>query len=1349
MNSPVMAEQKQVFRYLQKVEIYDFQALSRNASHIYMKIIAGRTVHTSCTYEINPQSVIIWPMSPDWVDLGASTVVEFQVYRRSRVPLKPGRLLGHVKKPISDVAGNSSAHQPHQIYVHSKYSVLTIPNGPSPTVGKVFKAMEPIRSIPIMLGEAVSTIKHDNENIQSDSELLHQMEPARLTSGLIVEALASTQIVTTRTEGPAARTSNKIHYLRKVEVHGLVALPVKHRLYLEITIGITSHMTSACKIPSQTVLNWTYPINLGAYDGSIIVKFELFINPKTPLMRKESLGWAEQRNSAFPLSGDTTISLMKNDKLVSSLKVFLSDDISQVAAELMQDTPVPKASLDGIGKFLDAMDPIKDMIDMIADAHPAAKLAWSVVSMGMNLLREQIETDEIVRKLYVSMLSAFEQASRHEILQNRENLKPVYDALFQHTVECSIFIKGYVENKSWAGQISRGFLSGKAEEFCDGFQDLRDQLLSNVVAENLSVTLAVLEKVDEIDMHQLLQDLRPSMSLRPKSKCMEGTRTETINYLMDWIAECNGGGRNRLGAFIRYDHIAYRDTSHLITSIAYSLGMYDTRIGTTISTVLRRNRAVLSMAASSASDQFRILLQEPLESLQDLANEGPLVIIIDGIDEGDASEEMLAVLSRGFAVTRFALDTASEPVNKDIRFYIQAKFNDLPSDIDFEKACKELYAVDELTRRANGLFQWAATVCSFIKELPCISRLEALLSRDVPKDATDSLTTLYTTALNTIVSELPGRNEDLRKCMLAVLGAVIFAQTRPGMTHESLSIVLSPKDPKPQVILAKLGSVLQTTEERGGFIQLIHKSFADFLINPSRHEERWFIDVEGQKRKFARQCLLSLTDFLASWEPNFDIPMLYSKLRRDRTAMALSNQLSKWLQVTFIAGKLGDLLDEIRNVLIWVNRLATDMDCSLRRLTFHACQYAELELLPKLREEPPIGPSEAQVHWNNILPYAPYWVPGWTPRFSVSADSQILVATQSGGSDAIIMSWHINVSVQEKPTPKPISSFFNLEESLKNSQYDALGCLVTRSAVADYRSVIDSKSNSQAHWEVIGRYSDVALTSESTSAFISIHDVQTSCSHHYVFRGLTTYDLLLYATGIIIIDTQALVLMRIDVNATGRGVPRLWIRINEGDASQSGYTSLRSSDDSWQEPDHSSELEYHFYYHTSWKSHFVVSKDGLTLGHLQQQSYDDRRTFRCWSTTTGTILFTQEITSLRELSVNATTFSIMAPQSDKLFLHVVPSETDNIRGNMAPLQVDFAPRIFVPRLAVFSDEKKIAYVTTEDMFILDVQTKREIFHHPFQHGYGEMPSDIVVTPDGKTLITVHTWAIRTWRIDAL
>ncbi len=125
----------------------------------------------------------------------------------------------------------------------------------------------------------------------------------------------------------------------------------------------------------------------------------------------------------------------------------------------------------------------------------------------------------------------------------------------------------------------------------------------------------------------------------------------------------------------------------------------------------------------------------------------------------------------------------------------------------------------------------------------------------------------------TIRVQTPRSDEDLIKCILDVLGALMLARIPPGMTPEALNIVLSPKDPNPRVILAKLGSVLQRNEENGGFIQLIHKSFDDFLTNPLRCKERWFIDIEAYRRKFSRQCLLSLTDFLVSWMPDSDIPI--------------------------------------------------------------------------------------------------------------------------------------------------------------------------------------------------------------------------------------------------------------------------------------------------------------------------------------------------------------------------------------------------------------------------------------------------------------------------------------------
>ncbi len=38
-------------------------------------------------------------------------------------------------------------------------------------------------------------------------------------------------------------------------------------------------------------------------------------------------------------------------------------------------------------------------------------------------------------------------------------------------------------------------------------------------------------------MKTLLQELRPRQELGPKLTCMPGTRVETINYLLRWIAE--------------------------------------------------------------------------------------------------------------------------------------------------------------------------------------------------------------------------------------------------------------------------------------------------------------------------------------------------------------------------------------------------------------------------------------------------------------------------------------------------------------------------------------------------------------------------------------------------------------------------------------------------------------------------------------------------------------------------------------------------------------------------------------------------------------------------------------------
>ncbi|SJL17581.1 uncharacterized protein ARMOST_21133 [Armillaria ostoyae] len=467
----------------------------------------------------------------------------------------------------------------------------------------------------------------------------------------------------------------------------------------------------------------------------------------------------------------------------------------------------------------------------------------------------------------------------------RLRLQGIYNSLFKQTIECAIFVEGYAKK----GEIEHLFkmdVSGQAEKFHQAFVDLKNRLSMGFAKEAVFVTLGVQKSVDVL-------------KLGPKSRCMQGTRVETIKEMVSWIAQCDGGtmwcrglagtgksslmgtlhdllttdigGRSRLAAFVRYDRIEYSKASKLITSIAYALGMFDDRIGRAISLVVQTLPLVVTL---SLSLQFQHLLCHPLESLPDLVDGGPLVVVIDGLDECDASDDMLAVLAEGFGpklsfmrlilssrpVLRMAkafegrdhiyplhLDTSLESVNRDIQFYLERELA-IICDNAFQEKCKELDAVNELTARVSGLFIWAATVARFVHAFPGISRLQALLDTKLPSDATEALTILYRTALDTLVSE-PGANVDIKKYVRSVLGAVLVTKTPPGMTEDVLdNIVLGKGSPPAHHIVSMLGS--------------------------SRCGDEWFVDVTLHRKAIAEQCQTISKSFLKTWSPtesNMDI----------------------------------------------------------------------------------------------------------------------------------------------------------------------------------------------------------------------------------------------------------------------------------------------------------------------------------------------------------------------------------------------------------------------------------------------------------------------------------------------
>ncbi|KAK0235058.1 hypothetical protein EDD85DRAFT_65629 [Armillaria nabsnona] len=608
------------------------------------------------------------------------------------------------------------------------------------------------------------------------------------------------------------------------------------------------------------------------------------------------------------------------------------EDYCAAAGRVVEETVEPTEPPGWISTLIDGIDTAKGMIDAVKDLHPAAAIAWGIVSSCVNVLKQTTERDKIVLRLYKAMITTYKEASDDRLLWQVKQLEPIYKALFQTTNECGMLIMRYT-NKNRVRRFFSLDVSQKAEEFIQGFANLRVQLDSGVAKDALVVTLGVRANVDMLTMKKRLRELRPRQMLGPKSTCLPGTRVETINALSSWIMECNddvlwcsglaGTGKSsvvgtlynllsfhlssysQLAAFIRYDRTEYWNSSELITSIAYSLGMFDQRIGNAIAKALTASRAALKMPASESRTQFRLLLQEPLEMIPKLRDERPLVVIIDGLDESDVSEDLLEVLADGFGPTlpfmrfivfsrpeekiscvfkkrqhglhQYPLDTSSDEVKQDILYFIWQRFASI-KDKSVWGTYNEQYVVTLLAERASGLFIWAATVCSFLCKFPSLWRLRVLLKTPIPANAMEALTILYQTALDTIVSEIGSGDEDIRQCIRAVLGVLIVR--KGSITVSMLSeLVLQEEDPPAQTIIGKLGSVV---EERSGCLELIHKSFDDFLQDYNRCG-RWFIDIKQHEMELARRCMLSLTQFLKNWTPRC------AHLKKDHAQPALSS----------------------------------------------------------------------------------------------------------------------------------------------------------------------------------------------------------------------------------------------------------------------------------------------------------------------------------------------------------------------------------------------------------------------------------------------------------------------------
>ena len=399
------------------------------------------------------------------------------------------------------------------------------------------------------------------------------------------------------------------------------------------------------------------------------------------------------------------------------------------------------------------------------------------------------------------------------------------------------------------------------------------------------------------------------------TECLPNTRLDILKRITDWITNPHNGQNilwlhglagsgkstiatsvanlfrdlNRLGAFVFFSRDVEKrsDPVTVIRTLAYQLGSFDPRLGTAIVASIE---ATPSITQAPIASQFSKLLTGPLTSLDVLCSEGPIVLILDALDEcgnARARRELISVLSEGLVklptfvrtiitsraeldichafehkenVCDIPLETTSELTDNDVMAYfrhhmarIRAYNKVLPLTSDWPGPHK----MRALGNRACGLFVWASTAIGWIDDgHDPEERINMLLQLKVSSDAESALDILYTKALQSATLPDPTFISDFR----AILGTIVSA--KDPLTHFAIDHLLALDERRPSLhTLSRLGCVLEC--RAGKPVRVLHPSFADFLSNPGRcKNEAWFIDLPYHNFILATQCLDRLNEAL-------------------------------------------------------------------------------------------------------------------------------------------------------------------------------------------------------------------------------------------------------------------------------------------------------------------------------------------------------------------------------------------------------------------------------------------------------------------------------------------------------
>ncbi|EKM60103.1 uncharacterized protein PHACADRAFT_206301 [Phanerochaete carnosa HHB-10118-sp] len=425
-----------------------------------------------------------------------------------------------------------------------------------------------------------------------------------------------------------------------------------------------------------------------------------------------------------------------------------------------------------------------------------------------------------------------------------------------------------------------------------------------------------------------------------------GTGKTTISYTA--AKQCHDRGILGASFFCSRSDADCSNPSMIFTTIAYRLGLFYEPYKDKVTEILKSNPDIVD---SQVHRQFEELILRPLTLLRD--DFPPCVVVIDALDECQQPQVVSTILftllehAEDLSPLRFLVTSRPErdivttfdapgyrnafdklllhavelrPVTTaDIKRYLTVSLSEIRRHFDLAESWPNEADVEILSNMANGLFIFAATTVLFIGDREYsdpVGQLKTLISTAHLGGSHQLLDRIYLQVLDTA---FPSISTSLSDRLKTVLGSIVVI--KDPLPPTGLSRLLGLSTDTVRSSLAHLHSVLvvPAARESAENIRIIHPTFAEFLLDPSRCTNCSFtVDSQRQNTLLLRRCLDALKelkrDICDIRDPsllNSEVPGLLGRMESAIPAH-LRYACRHWC--THLSN--GELLDEILDMLL-------------------------------------------------------------------------------------------------------------------------------------------------------------------------------------------------------------------------------------------------------------------------------------------------------------------------------------------------------------------------------------------------------------------------------------------------